>query len=328
MPYYHCTSTDRDKLQLFRAEGKSISDIAELLHKHMSTLYRELSRNHFQGDYISGKAHAMVQKRRFVTKPCPKRENEETMKIVHARLVDKQSPEQISGRLSLDFPTEPNKQVSTETIYQYAYDSIRNGDTKLRHSLRHSHSKRRKRLTGKDKRGIIPNRTMIDQRPAEVDTKQTYGHWEGDTVEGAGKAGYLATFVERKMKILLAYPIPNKTTKCLNHAAEVLFRRIPAVFKKSLTVDNGKEFAQHLILANKIHMAVFFAHPYHSWERGLNEHTNGLLRQYFPKCRDLRNLNPRKLAKAVEAINNRPRKCLGYRTPNEVFRDQKFALQI
>jgi len=165
---------------------------------------------------------------------------------------------------------QPNKQVSTETIYQYAYDSIRHGDTKLRDSLRHGHIKRRKRPTGKEKRGIIPNRTMIDQRLPEVNIKQTYGHWEGDTVEGAGKSGYISTFVERYTKILLAYPIPNKTTKYLNHAAEVLFRRIPAAFKKSLTVDNGTEFTKHQILAHKIQLAVFFAHPYHSWERGLN----------------------------------------------------------
>ena len=128
MPYHHCTSSDRDNLQLFRAEGKSINEIAELLHKHASTLYRELCRNHSQGDYISGKAHAMVQTRRMVTKPCPKRENKETMKLVHKRLVDKESPEQISERLSLDFPHDPNKQVSTETIYQHAYDSIRKGE--------------------------------------------------------------------------------------------------------------------------------------------------------------------------------------------------------
>jgi len=328
MPYCHCTSSDRDNLQLFLADGKSISEIAELLHKHTSTLYRELSRNHSQGNYISGQAHAMAQERRLMTKPCPKRENKETTALVRKRLIDKHSPEQISGRLLLEFPNKPNKQISTETIYQYAYDSIRKGDVMLRYSLRHSHIKRRNRLTGKDKRGIIPNRTMIDQRPAEVATKETYGHWEADTVEGAGKSGYIATFIERKSKLLLAYPIPHKTTACLNHAAELVFRRIPAKFKKTLTVDNGKEFAQHKILSHKIHMAVYFAHPYHSWERGLNEHTNGLLRQYFPKCRDLRNLNPRKLAKAVEAINNRPRKCLGYRTPNEVFRDQKIALQI
>jgi len=328
MPYQHCTSTDRDSLQLFRAEGKSMNEIAELLNKHTSTLYRELGRNHFEGDYISGKAHGIAAQRRLLSKPCPKRDNAETMNHVYKRLIAKDSPEQISGRLELQYPDNPAKHVSTETIYQHTYDLIRKGDTSLRRSLRHSHTKRHKRCCGKDKRGIIPDRTMIDRRPSEVATKQSYGHWEGDTVEGAGKSGYIATFVERKMKILLAYPLPNKTTECLNHAAELLFRRIPARFKKSLTVDNGKEFAQHKLLARKVRMPIYFAHPYHSWERGLNEHTNGLLRQYFPKCRDLRNLNPRKLAKAVEAINNRPRKCLGYWTPNEVFQDQKFALQI
>ncbi len=328
MPYHHCTSKDRDRLQLILAQGISIKEIANELGKHHSTLYREIKRNRCNGEYISGEAHKLAVERRFKTKTCPKMENVEIMKIVRKRLIAFDSPEQISGWLALCYPDDPAMQVSTETIYRYIYDKIRQGDNKLRHSLRHSHIKRRKRLSGKDKRGIIPDRTMIDQRPHEVKMKETYGHWEGDTMEGAGKSGYIATFVERKMKILLAYPIPHKTAECLNHAAQLVFRNIPAHLKKTLTVDNGKEFARHKELAQKIHMQIFFAHPYHSWERGLNEHTNGLLRQYFPKSRNLLNLNPRKLAKAVEALNNRPRKCLGYRTPAEVFSGQKFALQI
>ncbi len=327
MPYNHCTSTDRDRLQLLRSKGTSIQEIAIELQKHPSTLYRELNRNKSNGDYISGRAQTIAQKRRLDSKPQPKQLEIARSGIILKRLQCRHSPEQISGRLKLDYPSEPSMQASTETIYQFAYNQIKNGNSYISIPLRQGQKKRRKRKSDKEKRGSIPNRIMIDQRPIEVETKDTVGHWEGDTVEGAGKSGYIATFIERKTKYLVAYPIPNKTADMLNMAAGKLFRKLPAKFKKTLTLDNGKEFAHHRDLARITRCSIYFAHPYHSWERGLNEHTNGLLRQYFPKNRDLKNLHPRKLAKAVEAINNRPRKCLGYRTPMEAFLEEKFALQ-
>jgi IS30 family transposase len=160
-----------------------------------------------------------------------------------------------------------------------------------------------------------------------VNRKQRFGDWEADTIEGVGKKGYVATFVERKSKFLVAYPLKNKTAESFTKGAARAFRSIPETGRKTITVDNGKEFAAHKDLARILGATVYFAHPYHSWERGLNEHTNGLIRQYLPKSRTLLDLSARELARIVWRLNNRPRKSLGYRTPREVFFKQPLALQ-
>jgi transposase, IS30 family len=180
--------------------------------------------------------------------------------------------------------------------------------------LRHGHQKRRKRLSGKDKRGLIPGRVFIDNRPAVVDLKKRLGDWEGDTVEGVQKKVYVETYVDRSSKYLLGYPLAKKTAKDNCKKAVAAFRKIPKNAIKTITVDNGKEFAEQVRLAKETGAKVFFAHPYHSCERGLNEHTNGLLRQYLPKNRLLENLTKKELEKIIKKINNRPRKSLGYRT--------------
>ena len=208
--------------------------------------------------------------------------------------------------------------MSHETIYQYVYAQVHQ-EPELRIHLRQGQKKRRKRLSGKDKRGVIPNRTFIDERPAIVEEKSRIGDWEGDTVEGGNKKGYIATFVERKSKFLVGYTLDHKTSQGLVKKAKRAFSKIPMGYLETLTVDNGKEFANHEGLAKTTKTTMYFAHPYHSWERGLNEHTNGLLRQYFPKGMQLDNLSPQELAKVIRKINNRPRKSLGYRTPWEVF---------
>jgi IS30 family transposase len=327
MQYSHCTSSDRDRLQLYLGKGRSITEIAYELNKHISTLYRELQRNKTHGEYISGQAQEKSTKRRKNAKACPKLDNQELIKIVDKRLRNQHSPEQIAGRLKRDYPADSSYHISTETIYQHIYRSIKKGDIHLRSCLRHSRLKRSKRLSSNNKRGVIAGRTMIESRPPEVETKLTCGHWEGDTVEGAKKSGYLVTLVERKTKFLLAAPIRNKTSKLLNAAARRLLSKIPEKLRKTITVDNGKEFSNHQGLAKSTKTDIYFAQPYHSWERGLNEHTNGLLRQYFPKYMDLLNVSPSRLAKAVASINNRPRKCLNYRTPAEAFAEEFFALQ-
>jgi IS30 family transposase len=250
-----------------------MQEIAIELQKHLSTLYRELSRNKINGDYVSGRAQTISEQRRLNSKPQPKQLEIAMSGEVLKRLRNNHSPEQISGRLIIDFPFDTTVHASTETIYQFAYNHIQNGNSDVKIALRHGQKIRRNRLNSKEKRGSIPNRVMIDHRPAEVETKATFGHWEGDTVEGAGKSGYIATFTERRTKLLMAYPIPNKSADQLNMAAGILFRKLPAKFKKTLTLDNGKEFTHHRDLARITRCSIFFAHPYHSWERGLNEHT-------------------------------------------------------
>jgi IS30 family transposase len=326
MSYSHFTIKERNTLQSMRDKGANVISIAEKLDRHASSIYREISRNTNKLSYCCLDAEEKAKTRRRDSTSFSKRGNQELMKTVN-RLFEKDlSPEQIAGRLRLERPKHKDWHISHETIYQSIYDRIKSGEN-LRSHLRHGHQKRRKRLSGKDKRGIIPGRIFIDKRPAIVEKKTRRGDWEGDTVEGAKKKGYVGTFVDRKSKYLLGYPLAKKTSKGNCKKAIAAFKKIPADAIETITVDNGKEFAEHLRLAKETGAKVYFAHPYHSWERGLNEHTNGLLRQYLPKKMSLENLTEKILAKIIDKINNRPRKSLGYRTPREVFFKLPLALQ-
>jgi IS30 family transposase len=180
-------------------------------------------------------------------------------------------------------------------------------------------AKPRRRKGAQDRRGQIPGRVSIDERPNIAEEKSRAGDWEGDTVESAGKNACIATFVDRKTKFLLAKLMPDKSAASLNGAAVRAFGPVPVHLRNTLAVDNGKEFAARRSLSQALALDICFAHPYHSWERGLNEHTNGLTRQYLPKKIPFNILAQKELDKIVEKINNRPRKVLGYLTPYEVF---------
>ncbi|GAB1454750.1 IS30 family transposase [Spirochaetota bacterium] len=327
MSYQHITIDERDALQSMQAMKQPVREMAKTIGKHPSTIYRELARNSTHGNYISRKADEKATKRRKDNRTSPVTGNIELMNTVE-RLIKKQiAPDQIAGRIMLERGYQHGWTVSHETIFKYIYEQIHLGND-LRVHLRHPRKVRRKRSAGKDRRGIIPGRVFIDDRPPIVDRKFRRGDWEGDTIEGAGKKGYVATFVDRKTKYLIAYKLEHKSSMALVRGARKAFRSIPASMLKTITVDNGKEFAAHKKLAQTLGVKVFFAHPYHSWERGLNEHTNGLIRQYLPKGRSLLDLESRELAKIVKRINNRPRKSLGYRTPYEAFFKIPLALQI
>ena len=327
MPYRHFTSDERDALQVLLDKELEVALVARILGKHNSSIYREIERNQERGVYLSRYADKASKTRRERSKPCPKRDNAKLMETIESRIREDHSPEQIAGRLKLEHPDDPTLQVSPETIYQHLYAKIRSGSEDLRSHLRQNRKKRRRRLSGKNRRGIIPNRHFIDERPAIVEEKTRIGDWEGDTVEGMAKKGYVATFVDRASKYLIAFPLRHKTAMDLRWETCRAFSLLPAELRKTITVDNGKEFAEHKILARVLSVQVYFAHPYHSWERGLNEHTNGLLRQYLPKGLSLDKLSRKQLALYVDRINNRPRKSLGYRTPREVFFEASVALQ-
>jgi len=326
MPYQHFTSDERDALQSMKDRGLSIAEAARILGKHQASLYRELGRNASYGTYLSWMAEKKAEVRRKTTRLSPVRGNRLLIRSVERLIRQDCAPEQIVGRIQLERRSHPDWHISHETIYQHIYAQARKG-TDLRGHLRHGHKARHKRRANKDRRGIIPGRIFIDDRPGIVERKSRRGDWEGDTIEGAGKKGYVATFVDRKTKYLIAYRLEHKTAESLVRGARNAFRSIPESLRKTATVDNGKEFAAHKDLARTLGTKVYFAHPYHSWERGLNEHTNGLIRQYLPKNRPLANLTARELAKIVERLNNRPRKALGYRTPREEFFKLPLALQ-
>jgi IS30 family transposase len=327
MPYHHFSTEERDALQAMVNMKLPKWAIAVILGKRLSSIYRELGRNSNSGVYTSREAQIVKDERRAETKPKPKMANERLMAEVMEMFKKEYSPDQIAGRLAEKYPDDPEMRVSAETIYGYVYEKA-GQDQELRRHFRHPRPYRQKRGGKTERRGQIPGRVGIENRPAAANEQKRAGDWEGDTVEGAGKSAYRATFVDRATKLLLAKWMPNKRAVTLNKAAARAFRDIPADFKQTLTRDNGKEFAGHIALSHALDCPIYFARPYHSWERGLHEHTNGLLRQYLPKGTSFDALTQSKLDKIVQKINNRPRKSLGYRTPNEVFFEQKFALQI
>jgi IS30 family transposase len=289
-----------------------------ILGKHQSSIYRELSRNRTGSVYAGNEAQQASAQRRLDNKPRPKLDDPALTREILRLFKGDLSADQISGRLGVLCPDQPEKQASTSTVYACLYRETAK-DSALHEHFRQKQAKPRHRKGAKDRRGQIVDRVSIDERPKIVEEKSRSGDWEGDTIESAGKNAYIATFVDRKTKLLLAKIMPNKTAAALNKAALRAFKPVPAPMRNTLTLDNGKEFAAHKSLAQALGLDIYFAHPYHSWERGLNEHTNGLMRQYLPKKTPFDTLTQKQLDKIVDKINNRPRKVLGYLTPYEVF---------
>jgi len=223
------------------------------------------------------------------------------------------SPEQVSGLLKRN----DDLHISHETIYKHLLTDIAKGGDLYKH-LRFLHKKRKKRYGSQDRRGQIHERVSIDKRPAIVDAKRRIGDWEIDTIIGARHKSALLTIVERKSKLTL---IKKLTHKRADLVADAIFDLLAPYKRKVFTItsDNGKEFAYHKKISNRLKAAVYFAHPYHSWERGLNENTNGLIRQYFPKSMSFETITDNHVQMVMNRLNNRPRKTLGFKTPFQVF---------
>ena len=224
------------------------------------------------------------------------------------------SPEQVSLWLKKFY----NICVSHEWIYQYILQDKANG-VKLHQHLR-CQKQRRQRYGSYSRRGQITDRVSIDERPDEVDLRSRIGDWELDTIIGKGHKQAIVSLTERKSRYALIQKVEQKTSECVSNAIINLL----SPFSESvitMTSDNGKEFADHKHIADKLDAQFYFAHPYASWERGLNENTNGLIRQYFPKDRDFRTITQKEINQTMHKLNNRPRKCLGMKTPNQVFLD-------
>ena len=228
------------------------------------------------------------------------------------------SPATIVGRLKVDFPRSRKMRLSVEVIYQWIYRDAAQGGRLYLHLLRRHKKRRRQGLYGLG-RGRIPGRVSIHDRPESIARRGRFGHWEGDTVEGEKGTGGIATHVERKSRLLIAAKLTDKRAKTFTAATIDAFDPIPDQWCRTLTVDNGSEFAGFKAIEAGVKLDVYFADPYAPWQRGTNENTNGLLRHYFPKGIDWRRVGEKQLAVAVRKLNNRPRKCLNYQTPNEVF---------
>ena len=322
MSYTHLTSTERGQVQALLNEGKSQSYIAGILGRDRSTIGRELKRNGTKNGYNAEKAQDRCRERHEACRPRKRLDHRPLWDYVFEKIPSGWTPGQIAGRLPLEFPSDPRMRISHEALYQNLY-----GDERLHcliADLPQARPKRRRRGQGKTRRGpSIPNRVGIEQRPPEVDARSRYGDWEGDLVVGANHQAFVATLVERKSRLLLARPTGTKQADEVAHAVVDALSEQPASWLKTLTFDNGTEFAQHEQMAAALPLDIYFAHPYSSYERGANENTNGLLRRYLPKKTDFRTLASDRLSKIVEELNNRPRKILEYLTPNEVFQQQR-----
>jgi IS30 family transposase len=310
MSYTQLTREQRYQIYALMKAGHNRSQIAMVVGCHKSTISRELRRNRGQKGYRPYQADELAFDRQCDAYRA--RIAWQTWQQVERLLRQEWSPEQIAGRLK----REKQPTVSHECIYLYVYADKRRGGTLHRH-LR-SQKKQRKRYGGYIRRGQIPNRTSIDKRPKIVASKGRFGDWEADTIVGARHKGGILSVVERKSKLTRLRKLATKgAAEMKDNSIELLAPLAAKVH--TITVDNGKEFCDHELIAAGLQARIYFAHPYSSWERGLNENTNGLVRQYFPKKHDFAGITNAELQRVEDLLNNRPRKTLGFRTPNEVF---------
>jgi len=306
------TPTERDRLALWKSRGKSLRWIAQKLERHVSTISRELKRNRWGNHYVAIHAQSQASKRKSKAGKREPLKDSQTYTYVLEKLRWGWSPEQIAGRLEFE---QSHKVISHEAIYQFIY-AEENSDKKLWEKLPRKQKRRRKKYGRKSQRGHIPDRVSIHERPAEVETRQIIGHWEGDSVEGKAHRSGVHTQVERKTRVTLLAKLNNLSSEETLRAQKQVFSWLPKQLKKSTTNDNGKEFYFH----KGFELPVYFADPYSSFQRGTNENTNGLLRRYFPKGTDFTSVTQAELNDIAQELNNRPRKCLNYATPIEVFR--------
>jgi len=323
MPYTHLTENERYVISHLTCASFSLREIARRINRHHTTVSRELKRNddpvYADTVYWYDWTHPEAVKRRHKARHQRRRSSRRLVKYVERKLTEEWSPEIIAEKLRIDYPDDQKMHVSHETIYRWIYVDAKEGGT-LHHHLRRRRKKRRRQRRYGSARRFIPGRVSISERPAIVETRQRFGDWEGDTVEGKKASGYMATHVERKSRYLLAAKLTKKTAASLTLQSVKAFQRIPKRMRKTLTVDNGREFARFKELEDRTGLTVYFADPYSAWQRGTNENTNGLLRQYFPKGTDFRKVTQEDLAFAVKKLNHRPRKCLDYQSPQELFR--------
>jgi transposase, IS30 family len=311
MSYYtQLTREQRYQIYALMKAGLSQTAIARIIGVHKSTISREMRRNRGLRGYRPKQAHRFADIRR--AKAVTTRISSETWSLVVCLLRNDWSPEQISGWLAKEYRIR----VSHESIYQFILKNKQQGGNLHLH-LR-CKRQRRKRYGSTSSRGQLVNRVSIDERPAIVETRSRIGDWELDTIIGKGHKQALVSLTERKSRLTLLSKVKQKNADLVARSVQNLLEPIASQVL-TLTSDNGKEFARHQEISTALQANFYFAHPYSSWERGLNENTNGLIRQYFPKKHNFTTITEKAISMVMNKLNNRPRKCLGFKTPNEVF---------
>ena len=327
MCYHHLTLEEREMVMKYQAIGYSISRIAILLGRNKSTISRELNRNSVKRDYIPSAAQKLYQKRRESCRPRHKLDDPVLYQYVKDRfLLDQWSPQQIEGRLALEKATV---QISYSTIYRAIYSGkfneshLSRGNRGAIRKLRH-HGKTRHTKGYEEKRGKIQISHELSERPAEAQLRSRLGDWEADTVAGKTGRSCLVTLVDRKSRFLVGGKACVKKAAPVNEVMIAVLKDQPL---ESITPDRGKEFSEHRKVSEALDAVKFyFPLPHHPWQRGSNENTNGLIREYFPKGEDLDDKSDELIQQAFDKINKRPRKCLGYRTPYEVYYSTELRL--
>ena len=306
MTYKHLSQEERYQIYILMSAGNSQQQIAELLGRHKSTISRELARNTGGRGYRPRQACLLAEERSLGSRNAGRISAEqwsETVDYLH----EKWSPEQIASEVG----------ISHETIYRHVYADKAAGGS-LWKALRCQKKLRKRYAGGQDRRGQIIGRRPISERPAHIEERAQVGHWEGDTVIGSNHKQAIVTLVERKSGYAVLSKVTNKTSDLVGNA--IINELKPfAPLVKTMTFDNGKEFAEHQRIDGELQSTTYFADPFASWQRGSNENFNGLLRQYIPKKRPLSTVTQEEIKMIQHQLNNRPRKRLGFKTPNEVF---------
>lgn len=312
MSYNHLSLEERYYIEIESKKGMSMNEIAKAIGRAQSSISREVIRNKGKRGYRHKQAQGLAGMR-HQNKAKAVKLTTEVKQQIDERIKQEWSPEQIAGR----FLSEGIVKLHHETIYQHLLANKKAGGGLYKH-LRHQNKPYRKRYGSANNRTGIPNRVDIEERPAEANNRTRVGDWEADTIIGKNHKGAIVTLDDRKTKLRLALPLKNKQAAGVKEAVIKLLGQIKK-FVETITFDNGKEFASHEAIAAALGCQTYFAKPYRSWERGQNENANGLLRQYFPKTMELVDVKLKEVLRAVDKLNSRPRKCLGYKTPYEVF---------
>jgi IS30 family transposase len=323
--YRHISLEERDRIAEMKSLGHTVTDIAVALGRSKSTLSRELRRNATSAYkvYLSHRAHERAVMRKQEAGSRPRLKNEQIVTYVRSKLEQGLSPELIAERIRLE---HSGLGISHEAIYQYIYHPKAAGGGSLvkgrgeliRHLVRGHRKRKTKGIGRRERKTKIPNRIPIEERPISVENRSRFGHWEGDSLVSRKSLAALNSLVERKSRLLLLTRLERKSAEL---TADTVIRRLqefPEKARRTLTLDNGTENAQHAAITDAIGMQCYFARPYDSWQRGTNESVNGLVRRYFPKGTNFSKITDEQVAKVESLINNRPRKCLGYKTPLEV----------
>ena len=314
--YYQVSKEERDLICVFKAEGRSIREIGKLLNRSASTISRELRRNAPPiriGRYLSHKAQQRAEGRKSKAHRKKRLKSDQICQYVEDGLKLFWTPEQIAGRLSI---TNPSLSISHEAIYQYIYSE--------RHDLivylpRHHKKRQNRGHSRKHRKSHIPNRISIEERPEHIERRQQPGHWESDTISSRKSKDSLVVTVERKTRLTLLSKIEQRLAEEVKNSLVWRLEAFPVHLRRSITYDNGTENTLHEKVNEQLGTVSYFCHPYASWEKGTIENTNGLIRRFFPKKTDFSKISQDDVKFVEFLLNNKPRKCLNYLTPNEVF---------